>query len=128
MQFEGDPSRRTEFDGSFQVTVDNNISSIQKFNYMLSCLKGRTQSVGALYAITRENYTVVVDVFKRRLGNPECKLHALHLELKHLKPADEEKIREAVEDIKRIQRHLDAMAENTEHPQIEMVIESKSPK
>lgn len=61
----------------------------------------------ARFAVTSENYEVVVDVVKRRFGKKRWIRQSLHKKLMQLKAADKKNIREMVEEVKRILRHLE---------------------
>ena len=60
---------------------------VDKFNYLRSKLKGDALEAISGYHLSNDNYKVVVDVLKRRFGNPQLIIDAHYRSLSHLPPA-----------------------------------------
>lgn len=133
-------SKLVEFDGNiafwktfwdvFSAAVhDRPLPNIQKLTYLLSVLRGDAKKAIAGYAVTAENYSVIIDILKKRFGDPKNILLALHSELKHIPKSGDRtsEVRRTFEQIERICRQLEDSGEDVEHQQIVMVIESKLP-
>lgn len=67
-KFAGDFEKWTQFFETFQTLVDNNqgLDEIQKFYYLLDCLEGNARKILDCLEITRSNYSVALDLLKKR--------------------------------------------------------------
>uniref|UniRef100_A0A914H4X4 CCHC-type domain-containing protein n=1 Tax=Globodera rostochiensis TaxID=31243 RepID=A0A914H4X4_GLORO len=90
-QFSGDPKDWPTFWQMFSSTVDSEPSydNILKMSHLLSLLEKPVRSVVAGYLPTNENYPRVIQLLKRRYGDPRALKESLQSELCHLPPAGE---------------------------------------
>lgn len=70
-KFRGEFEKWIQFYESFQTLVDKNqcLDDIQKFYYLLDCLEGEARKVLECLEITRDNYTVALDLLEKRFQN-----------------------------------------------------------
>ncbi|VDM48847.1 unnamed protein product [Toxocara canis] len=108
-----DPLRFNEFWDFFRDAVHRqNISPIQKYHYLLGCLKGRAHAATEGRSITSANYSEAVDIIKRRFGNPSTMKLSLYNQLRKvpactMRTKDLSTILEAVEKCCRQLRALE---------------------
>ena len=71
--FSGDAMSWQSFWDSFEAAVHNNedVSKVDKFNYLKSLLDGPAASTIAGFTLTAENYETAVKVLKERFGNDQ---------------------------------------------------------
>uniref|UniRef100_A0A914W2D1 CCHC-type domain-containing protein n=1 Tax=Plectus sambesii TaxID=2011161 RepID=A0A914W2D1_9BILA len=128
--FNGDMSRWQQFWDTFVAAVHHQpLPAISKLTYLLSTLTGEAKEAVAGYPITEATYPVVVEVLRRRFGDPHRIQFSLHAELRALPKAGDRtpEVRQIFEKIERICRQLDAMGDSTDHPQVAIAIEAKMP-
>ena len=70
--------------GTAQSTRTNQASSIDKMNYLKSKLKGEALNGISGYQLCNNNCEVVVDVLKRRFGNPQAIIDVHYRDLSHI--------------------------------------------
>uniref|UniRef100_A0A183BUB6 Integrase catalytic domain-containing protein n=1 Tax=Globodera pallida TaxID=36090 RepID=A0A183BUB6_GLOPA len=89
--FSGDPKDWPTFWQMFSSTVDSEQSydNVLKMSHLLSLLEKPVQSVVAGYLPTNENYSRVIQLLKRRYGDPRALKESLQSELCHLPAAGE---------------------------------------
>jgi hypothetical protein len=69
MEFDGNPMNWSAFWGCFETAVNSQpIADIEKLVYLLPLLKGEAKSLVQGFAITAENYSIIVDVLKDEYG------------------------------------------------------------
>ena len=126
-EFHGDPKKWREFSAHFRTAVDQqNIPTIQKLNYLLTCLKGSAARAVEGYDICEENYSIIWDTLKRRFGDTTVLKRGLYKELQNLK-VNERDLRGLTENVERILRQLESLGEATDQPYLEMMIEQHLP-
>ena len=81
-KFKGDVMEWTSFWDNFETHIDSKtISNVTKFTYLQSCLEGDALNVVKGLKQTNDNYTIAIDLLKRRFGRPEhikfCHIQAL---------------------------------------------------
>ena len=72
-EFSGDLTQRTSFWDSFQTAVHNNeqLSDIEKFNYLNSLLEHTTREAVSGFALTAANYHEAITLLKKRFGGKQ---------------------------------------------------------
>ncbi|XP_028409239.1 uncharacterized protein LOC114531823 [Dendronephthya gigantea] len=92
-KFKGDVTTYKSFWQIFESTVDKNaqLTSIDKFNYLVSLLEGQAlRSIKGL-AITEDNYQAALDILQERYGNSQQIISAHMDDLLKLQPCSGEK-------------------------------------
>ena len=81
-RFEGELTTWTSFWDSFEAAIHNNeqLSSIDKFNYLRTLLEGPAAAAVAGLSLTSSNYTEAVAVLKKRFGNKQLIISA-HMDM-----------------------------------------------
>ena len=75
--FNGDVLKWQEFWDAFEATIDKGkYSSVDKMNYLKSKLTNEALDAISGYQLSNSNYKVVVDVLKKRFGNPQLIIDA----------------------------------------------------
>uniref|UniRef100_A0A7I4Z4E8 DUF1758 domain-containing protein n=1 Tax=Haemonchus contortus TaxID=6289 RepID=A0A7I4Z4E8_HAECO len=71
----------------FEANVDSQWSSsnLQKFNYPISALRGDARELIKRYPVTAENYTLAIDLLRKKYGNTSRLITALQSRLDHAK-------------------------------------------
>ena len=79
--FSGDPLDWQGFWDQFDVSVNlnENVSDVDKFNYLLRFLKGKALSAVKGLSLSSENYGQALSLLKSRFGNPQVLISA-HLD------------------------------------------------
>jgi len=116
--FDGDVLKWQEFWDQFEASIHNaSYPPIDKFNYLRSKLKGEAMSAISGYQLSNSNYTVVVDVLKRRFGNPQVIIDAHYRSLSHLPAAVNQtsSLRQCFDTIEQHLRSLEAIDEDVNH-------------
>ena len=69
--FSGEPSQWQSFWNSYESAIHQNeeLSDVDKFNYLKSLLKGSAESTIAGLSISSANYTAAVELLEQRFGN-----------------------------------------------------------
>ena len=72
-QFSGDPTHWHAFWDSFSATVheNNDVSQVDKFNYLRSLLDGVAASAIEGFSLTKENYDAAIKLLKDRFANTQ---------------------------------------------------------
>ena len=128
--FDGDVLKWQEFWDQFEASIDKaHYSPIDKLNYLKSKLKGEALSAISGYQLSNNNYSVVVDVLKRRFGNPQLIIDAHYRSLSHLPAATNQtgSLRQCFDAIERHLRSLEAIGENINHRYFVALISEKLP-
>ena len=122
--FSGDRLKWPTFWQSFETSIHNQpIPAVQKMTYLFSSIKDNALSCVEGYAITGENYPVVIDILKTRYGDSKALSELLESELINLPKANES----TSEAIERICRQLKQMGISENSPLIATAIKSKLP-
>ncbi|KAL5502091.1 hypothetical protein EMCRGX_G008809 [Ephydatia muelleri] len=81
-RFEGELTTWTSFWDSLEAAIHNNdqLSSIDKFNYLRTLLEGPAAAAVAGISLTSSNYTEAVAVLKKRFGNKQLIISA-HMDM-----------------------------------------------
>ena len=70
--FDGDSLKFQEFWDAFESTVhSSDLSPVEKFKYLKSALSGDALRLAGGYRLTNANYDAVIDVLRKRYGDPE---------------------------------------------------------
>ena len=128
--FDGNVLRWREFWDQFEAAIHNaKFSSIDKMNYLRSRLTGEALDAISGYQLSNDNYTVVVDVLKRRFGNPQLIIDVHYRNLSHLAAATNQTVslRQTYDAIERNLRSLAAMGEDVNHRHFVALISEKLP-
>jgi len=84
--FTGDVLKWKEFWDAFEASIDKfKYAPIDKLNYLKLKLRGEALEAISGYQLSNDNYAAVVEVLKRRFGNPLF-LDAHYRNLSHVKP------------------------------------------
>ena len=128
--FDGDVLKWQEFWDQFEAAIHKaRFSSIDKMNYLKSRLTGEALNAISGYQLSKSNYDVVVDVLKRRFGNPQLIIDAHYRNLSHLPAATNQtsSLRQCYDSIERHLRSLEAMGESVNHRHFVALISEKLP-
>ena len=128
--FDGNILKWREFWDQFEAAIHNaKFSSIDKMNYLRSRLTGEALDAISGYQLSNDNYKVVVDVLKRRFGNPQLIIDAHYRNLSHLPVATNNtgSLRQTYDAIERSLRSLEALGENVDHRHFVAMISEKLP-
>lgn len=130
--FSGSELEWNQFWGLFEVLIDSKpIPDITKLHYLITHLRGDAHRAVEGYQVSDANYDIIVGVLKRRFGDQENIIRALHQELKDLPKVHRETglkgVRNTFESIQRVCRQMEALGVSTENRQIRQVIEEKVP-
>uniref|UniRef100_A0A914C7C2 Integrase catalytic domain-containing protein n=1 Tax=Acrobeloides nanus TaxID=290746 RepID=A0A914C7C2_9BILA len=129
-RFNGNYTEWDDFWDWYDVSINkSNLPKVQKLTYLIGCLDGKAAKTIAGYAITEENYEIIVDVLKNSYGKRDIIIQAHYSELSALKPASEnvEDVRRLYDDIERITRQLQTKGEDIEHENLMMMVQQKIP-
>ena len=76
--FTGDPLEWNAFWDSFHAAVDckSSMRNVEKMNYLVSFLKDDAERAIKGLSLTDANYTIAVDILKKRFGNKQCIINA----------------------------------------------------
>ena len=129
--FSGNVKEFNTYWASFNENVDknNNLSKVTKLTYLLSTLEGKAKYAIQGLAITEANYELAISILKRRFGDQKLIKQIINREIQNLKPSGKEikEIRIVFEKMENMIRQLEAMGDDMENPQIEILIEAKLP-
>jgi hypothetical protein len=129
-RFNGNHTEWDDFWDWYDVSINkSNLPKVQKLTYLIGCLDGKAAKTIAGYAITEENYEIIVDVLKNSYGKRDIIIQAHYSELSALKPASEnvEDLRRLYDDIERITRQLQQKGEDIDHENLMMMVQQKIP-
>ena len=128
--FSGDILKWKEFWDAFEASIDKaKYAPIDKLNYLKSKLNGEALEAISGYQLSNENYVAVVEVLKKRFGNPQLIIDTHYRNLLHVPPATNHvlKLRQCYDSIERHLRSLEAVRENTNHRHFVSMILDKLP-
>ena len=128
--FTGDVLKWKEFWDAFEASIDKfKYAPIDKFNYLKSKLRGEALEAISGYQLSNDNYAAVVEVLKKRFGNPQLIIDAHYRNLSHVPPASNHvpKLRQCYDTIERHLRSLEAVGENANHRHFVSLILDKLP-
>ena len=129
--FAGDVLKWKEFWDMFEASVhgETRYANIDKFICLKSKLTGDALKAVAGYQLSNENYSVVVDVLKKRFGNKQLVIDAYYHNLSHLPPATNQvsSLRQCYDTIERNLRSLEAIGEDVSHRHFIALISEKLP-
>jgi hypothetical protein len=115
----------------YNSTIHNNnqLEPIQKFKYLKGLLHNEPYRLIAPYPLTNANYNIVIELLKKRYGNPEIQRENLHTELRNLRKTTDnpQELRKFLLYVNRIVLQLQTFEEDINHPQIRQAIETKLP-
>lgn len=131
-EFEGDSTQWPSFWDSFLSSIHNNaeLSDIERFNYLLGCLRGDAKRLIQGYFVTEANYSLAITKLRERYGDDEKIKADLRNELQKLQPALKtmHSIRHTFDNMERILLQLDQMGEDTNQTLVLATIQNKMPK
>jgi hypothetical protein len=107
IKFDGEMLKWSTFWQSFEASIDStDIEPVHKFAYLMTYLKGEALRAIEGYAVSSENYPIVVALLKERFGSKHLIRHSLHAELRTLPRSGESigDLRRTFEAIERICR------------------------
>ena len=85
--------RWKEFWDAFEASIDKfKYAPINKLNYLKLKLRGEALEAISGYQLSNDNYATVVEVLKRRFGNPQLIIDAHHCNLSHVPPASNHRL------------------------------------
>ena len=128
--FGGDILKWQEFWDAFEASVHNaKYAAVDKLNYLKSRLKGEALEAISGYQLSNENYTVVVDMLKKRFGNQQLIIDAHYRSLSNIPPATNQvsKLRQCYDTIECHLRSLEAVGEQVDHRHFVALILEKLP-
>ena len=128
--FGGDILKWQEFWDAFKASVHNaKYAAVDKLNYLKSRLKGEALEAISGYQLSNENYTVVVDMLKKRFGNQQLIVDAHYRSLSNISPATNQvsKLRQCYDTIECHLRSLEAVGEQVDHRHFVALILEKLP-
>ena len=98
-------------------------------NYLKSKLKGEALNAISGYQLCSNNYEVVVDVLKRRFGNPPVIIDAHYRSLSHIPVATNQpgSLRQTYDAMECSLCSLEALGENVDHRHFVALISEKLP-
>ena len=115
----------------FEASVhgETRYANIDKFICLKSKLTGDALKAVAGYQLSNENYSVVVDVLKKRFGNKQLVIDAYYHNLSHLPPATNQvsSLRQCYDMIEQNLRSLEAIGEDVNHRHFIALISEKLP-
>lgn len=118
-KFNGNFENWLEFRDSFQAMIisNNNISLIQKFHYLKSCLTNSAQGIISSLTLSATNFNVAWQLLCDRYDNEQILVHNHIRAIFNIKPIRENSvcIRQLVDNICGNLRSLKALGEPTEH-------------
>ena len=87
-KFDGTVTKWTPFWDSFAASIDDDeeLSLVDKFNYLSSCLSGEAARAVAGLSLTAANYTAAIGILKERFGNKQLIISQLMDGLLNLSP------------------------------------------
>jgi hypothetical protein len=128
--FSGDPLKWMEYRDAFDVAVhQQKIPNVQKFNYLLSTLKGAAYSAIEGLAVTNDNYEDANNILYRRFGDVEEIRGALYAQIANLQKATEKPIdlRNTLEGVECVCRQLKSLGEEVDSPMLVRTVQEKLP-
>lgn len=129
--FAGNPLNWPAFWQSFSANVDSlQVPAVQKFSYLLSYLKGDALANVSGYAVTAENYPLVLETLKKEYGDTKIIREALQSELINLSsPSNNaQSLHTFAQSVERICRQLRNLNHPDNDPFMLMTIKSKLPR
>ena len=110
-EFSGDPLKWEGFWDQYQVAIDskNNVSDIDKFNYLKGCLKGEALSAVSGLTLNSENYKEAIQLLPDRFGNKQVLISA-HME--SLLKINKIKSRENIKGLRMLYNHVESCVRN----------------
>uniref|UniRef100_A0A183BU69 DUF1758 domain-containing protein n=1 Tax=Globodera pallida TaxID=36090 RepID=A0A183BU69_GLOPA len=131
-EFDGNAVLWPTFWDSFSSSIHKNddISDIDRFNYLHGCLKGEAKRLIQGYFITSANYPLAINKLRDRYGDEKLIKSELRKELQKLPPARKftNSVRETLDNLERILLQLDQLGEDINQTFILSTIEDKMPK
>lgn len=122
LRFSGDIMQWPSFYVQFVAAVDNQyLPEIQKLSYLLSCLT-RDAAVSVVgYAVFSDS--IALSALKKKCGDKDAIRRQLYAELRKISKTEKgADVNGTIERLERIQRHLEALGERLDQPEIEMEI------
>ena len=129
--FSGNNLKWTEFWDTFKASVHKNtsISDIEKLNYLLSKLSGKTNHSVSGILLSNENYSVATDLLKERHGDSQTVINTHYVDL-NLRSAQNtlRGLRSLYDQIEKHLRSLKALEQDINQDVFISMITSKLPK
>uniref|UniRef100_A0A914XCT4 Integrase catalytic domain-containing protein n=1 Tax=Plectus sambesii TaxID=2011161 RepID=A0A914XCT4_9BILA len=128
--YEGDPLKWAEFWDAYESAIHTQgISQVQKFNYLISCVKGKAHTAIEGLAVTNANYQEAISILKHRFGNINVIKRSLYTQLRKIpistgKTTD---LRSTLEEVDRVCRQLKSLGEDVNQPNLIMTVQEKLP-
>lgn len=118
-KFNGSYENWTDFYDSFDsiIVKNTNISAIQKFHYLKSCLSGSAEKIISSLQISASNFPIAWQLVCNRFSNKQLLIHNHIKSIFNLKPIREDStcIRLLVDTLTSNLRSLESLGEPTEH-------------
>ncbi len=131
LNYYGDPLKWPDFWDSYEATIHTqNISNVQKFNYLKTIVKGRAFEAIEGISVNNANYIVAIETLKKRFGDRSIIKTTLYNNLRNLQPVSNFRINELrtlVDSMDKIFRQLEAQGEDLEHQSLTSLILEKLP-
>ena len=128
--FEGDPLNWNNFWDNFCASVEcQQISNVEKFNYLLGCLKGKAKESIEGLAISNANYPEAKQILLKRFGQKELIIRSLYTQLRKIPCCANHTsdLREFFVKVDRICRQLKTQNENMDQTTILIMVKEKLP-
>ena len=129
-EFDGQILQFRQYWDSFKAAIhDRPIEPVQKFNYLLSTLKGKAADAVQGLAVTNANYEQAINILRRRFGDPAVIKQHLYTQLRNV-PTSSTRIadlRQTFEETERIFRQLESMGEDLTQPRLIIDAQEKYP-
>lgn len=129
-EFNGEPREWPGFWQSFSAAIDDQpLPAHAKMNYLLGVLKGEAARAVEGYTVNDGNYRLVVDMLRRRFGDPKRVADQLISELMNLPRSDDNlaALRRTAEAIERITRQFDQLGIEQDSSMLMTTVKSKLP-
>uniref|UniRef100_A0A914WWH6 Integrase catalytic domain-containing protein n=1 Tax=Plectus sambesii TaxID=2011161 RepID=A0A914WWH6_9BILA len=128
--YDGDPLKWSEFWDAYESAIHTQgIPQVQKFTYLISCVKGKAHTAIEGMAITNANYQEAISILKHRFGNINVIKRSLYTQLRKIpistgKTVD---LRSTLEEVDRVCRQLQSVGEDVNQPNLIMTVQEKLP-
>ena len=129
-KFSGNPARWTSFWQGFNSTVgEKEIPNHEKLAHLLNALQPPALNAVEGYAITNENYPIVVRRLQTRYGRKDLVIDALNKELRHIKKAGSSipEIRDTWDAVTAVLLQLKSHERDINQDQTEIIVKEKLP-
>ncbi len=129
--FDGSILKWREFWDAFEAAVHKNkdMSEVDKLNFLKNKMTGKAEILVRGYALTRENYPLVIKLLEERFGGKQACVAAHHQELMNIPASTNNttKLRTTFDHMESHLRSLEALGESQEQPIFVSMIQNKLP-